>query len=111
LQPKEQTAKAPSADPVREWMELMREWDALSAQLAGARAATAAGEASPDDAEAAVFAKMVALKQRIGAFLGEAARQRPSVSGPLVMGTLISPTDKQSAARRHAAPPSGEETD
>lgn len=95
-------------------MELMGEWDALSAELVDVRAAKATGGDLALASEAAVVAKVQALEKRINTFLGKAARQRQPINGPLVMGTLVSPTDKQSAARHHASPddaPSREETD
>lgn len=101
-------------------MELMTEWDVLSAELAEMQAANGVGDtlpgskhAGPTNAEIGLLARMQGLKEQINKFLGSAARQRQPVNGPLVMGTLISPDDKQSAAR-YAAPetsPSGEEAD
>ena len=120
MQPKKRTAKTASTDPVGGWMELMSEWDALSAELEEMRAASGVGDtlphaknAGPTNAEVELLARMQTLKEQINGFLGKAARQRQPVNGPLVMGTLLSSADKQSVAR-YATPKtshSGEETD
>lgn len=95
MQPEEQTAKAPSTDPVKHWVKLMAEWDALAADLAEVRRAI---ESSPDkdntaliETEAALIAKGHSLKEQIDAVLGEAASQRQPINGPLIVGTLIPP--------------------
>ncbi|NRQ16581.1 hypothetical protein BHMPCIPO_03841 [Ensifer sesbaniae] len=95
MQPKEQIAKAPSADPVKRWMELMAEWEVLSAELSDARRAVeqspAAENAALVEAEAALLAKAAALKEQIDQVLAEAASRRQPINGPLVVGTLITP--------------------
>lgn len=95
MQPEEHIAKAPSADPVKRWMELMAEWDAVAAELKEARraieASPAQGNTSLVEAEATLAAKAHSLKTQIDMVLGEAASLRQPVNGPLVVGTLITP--------------------
>lgn len=103
-------------------MELMNEWDALDAELVRVRAEKASDgalpkgrNAQPSDAEAALLTRMQALKQRIDAFLGKAARERQPVSGPLVMGTLVSaastPADAPDKPSRETPTSSGDESE
>ncbi|MEI3854590.1 MULTISPECIES: hypothetical protein [unclassified Ensifer] len=95
MQPEEQIAKAPSTDPVKRWMELMAEWEALTAELRDARRAVeqspAADKSALMEAEAALLAKARGLKEQIDGVLADAASQRQPVNGPLVVGTLITP--------------------
>lgn len=94
MQSEEHIAKAPATDPVKRWMKLMEEWNALIADLRELRhsiATTASADnATLIEAEAALVAKGQALKEEIDAVLGQAASQRQPVNGPLIVGTLIS---------------------
>jgi hypothetical protein len=97
MQSEEHIAKAPTTDPVKRWMKLMGEWNALIADLRELRhsiATTASADnATLIQAEAALLAKGQALKEEIDAVLSDAASQRQPVNGPLIVGTLI-PTPK-----------------
>ena len=95
MQSDEHIAKAPSQDPVKRWMKLMAEWNALTADLKEVRHAIATTPAEENAAliqrEAALITKGQSLKQEIDAVLSEAASRRQPVNGPLIVGTLISP--------------------
>ena len=91
LQPRHRTAKGPSADDqVKTWMGLMAEWDALSRELETAR------KMKIGPAEADVLARMQAVKERIDTFLGNAARERRPIKGPIVMGTFTPSSGEES---------------
>ncbi len=98
MQSEEHIAKSPATDPVKRWMKLMEEWNAMIADLRELRRSIAtnasADSATLIQAEAALVAKGQALKEEIDAVLGEAASQRQPVNGPLIVGTLI-PTPKR----------------
>ncbi|WDZ80775.1 hypothetical protein PWG15_23735 (plasmid) [Ensifer adhaerens] len=96
MQSEEHIAKAASTDPVKRWMKLMAEWNALTAELKEVRRAIATStdedHAALIRAEAALVTRGQSLKEEIDAALGEAASQRQPVNGPLIVGTLISPS-------------------
>lgn len=114
MQSKEQAGRLPSEDPVREWMELMSEWEARSRALEEARTAmqrpgillSDTEKAQLAKAEAAALDRLQQVKARIDALLDTASRQRMPVKGSLVMGTLLS--DSQPLIPDKAPPSAGD---
>lgn len=81
----------------------MAEWDACYAALEEARRVSRqetalSGESRPSEAEAVALAEVQAVRERIGAFIREAARQRSPIDDSLVVANFVSPDKPTSKA-------------